>query len=214
MAGIDIFTDPTGVDDIVFNNRLEWRWTKDTTESLAQRIKIRLETWMGEWSFNTIFGTPYEQRILAGGLSKDQLDAEIRRVILLEDDVTAVQNIISRFDPASRLYVVDRVEVLHDNVITPIPIASPVEQLNTYPTPRTIDDFEICELPPTASLDSVNRLHVLINQELQQGGVNTWFREWTTDFSDNFSLESVNTLHRFINRDLQDGGSSSWEREY
>ena len=42
------------------------------------------------------FGTPYRQRILSGALqTKQELDAEFRRIALLEEDVTSVGEIIS-----------------------------------------------------------------------------------------------------------------------
>ncbi len=180
MAGLDIYTDPE-TQDIVFDERGDFRWTKTTQESLRQRLQIRLTVWMGEWSFNVNFGTPYEQRLLRGGLSKEQLDTEIRTIILMEPDVLAVENIVSSLDRDVREYKVQRVDVIHNNELIQIPVANPAQVVNQYPEPR--EPFlvsDICVLDPTtSSLESVNLLHRHINIDgLPQGTSSTWFNEW------------------------------------
>ena len=178
MAGIDIFTDPSGINDMVLNERGDWRWTETTQESLAQRIKNRLTTWLGEWVYNVNYGTPYRQRLMKGGQTKEQLDAQIRSVIFEEDDITSV-SIQSSLDFVNRRYILESVEIYHDNVPITIPISTTTTPTNIYPEPLSFDDFVICNLG-NVSLSSINELHMFINHEgLPINGNSTWWNLWS-----------------------------------
>lgn len=179
MAGIDIYTDPTGVNDIVLDEKGDFRWTQTRQESLTQQVRILLTTWLGEWSFNLEFGTPYKQRLLVGNLTESEINSEIKRVILDNiDDITAVTSVVTEFDRSNRILALT-VEVYCDNETIEIPIANPHTKLNTYPEPRSFEDFVICSLDPeTASLESINTLHYHLNYELPDYGSSTWWNTW------------------------------------
>lgn len=71
--------------------------------SLRQRLNIRFAVWQGEWKFNESFGTPYRS-YLGYAFNKAALDAEIRKQILKEPDVTNILSFDSSFDRQERYY--------------------------------------------------------------------------------------------------------------
>ena len=178
MAGIDIYTDPTGVNDIVFDENGDFRWTQTRKESLTQRVRILLTTWLGEWSFNTEFGTPYKQRLLVGNLDEQGLNAEIKRVILDNiDDITSVVSVVSQYDRDNRIVEME-VEVYFNDELITIPVANPQTKLNTYPEPRSFEDFVICTLGEGESLEAINTFHYHLNYEMPYDGDSTWWNTW------------------------------------
>lgn len=59
------------------NNDIDWfnlKLTEDNLESVAQKIKIRLLRYFGEWFLDNTVGVPYFQEILKKGTSKDYID--------------------------------------------------------------------------------------------------------------------------------------------
>ena len=59
---------------------IDWndiRLTEDNAESVAQRIKIRLLRYQGEYFLNTLLGLPYFQEILVKGTAKEYIDTLI-----------------------------------------------------------------------------------------------------------------------------------------
>lgn len=178
MARYDFWCDPNGVDDLVLSPTGEFRWTQDIQESLTQRLSIRLKTWLGEWQYNTEFGTPYRQRLLTGALSKAQKDAEVMRICLQEADVTNVILVDSKIDPISRMYTVNRVEVYCDNVSLVIPIVDSDKRLNNYPEPLSFEDFKLCVLDEI-QLEDINDLYSFVNiGGLPENTYSTWYNEW------------------------------------
>lgn len=56
---------------------IDWddiRLTYDNAESVAQRIKILLLRYQGEYVFDTSLGVPYFQELLVKGTAKDYID--------------------------------------------------------------------------------------------------------------------------------------------
>ncbi|AUR86379.1 hypothetical protein NVP1084O_172 [Vibrio phage 1.084.O._10N.261.49.F5] len=179
MAIIDFYTDATGVNDLVLNENGDFRFTETTEESLAQRVRNRLTTWQGEWSFDTLYGTPYRTQYMQSGKSKSELDTLTKSIIFEEEDVTAVY-ITSTIDRVNRKYIIERAEVYHNNEIIDIPISDPAEKTNTYPEPMSFADFQICSLGDV-SLDAVNELHQYINHiGLPEYAAKTWWRQWSS----------------------------------
>jgi len=154
--------------------------TPDSGTSLRQRLEVRFSTWKGEWAYNEAFGTPYRQRLLIAGVTKDQADAEFIAQINLEDDVTAVKNISSSFDPVTRSYVLNRVEAYVDNVVVDLSLATPRITEYSYPAPIDVDDetFNVCELDQ-GFIDDSNRLYKFLNIDLPPLGESTWWNLWS-----------------------------------
>ncbi|CAM0107119.1 hypothetical protein VPH5P1C_0067 [Vibrio phage 5P1c] len=183
MPRYDMFVDLEGTKDIVLNETGDFRFTQTIQESLAQRLSLRYKTWLGEWEFDTSFGTPYRQRIMTGQLSKQEIDNEFVRIALLEDDVTGIGEVISTLDAVNRKYVLQRIEVLCDNVSLVIPVNDPNERTNNYPLPRTFEDFAVCTLTPE-EIKAANDFYFLMNTQLglvgsnPQTGEYTWWNLW------------------------------------
>lgn len=85
--------------DIVWNNGplTKEYTTQPLTETVAQRLKIRLLTFLEEWVFNTAYGVPYHQRILGKKASKDSVDLIFQQQILEESGVKEIVSFTSTF---------------------------------------------------------------------------------------------------------------------
>ena len=81
--------------------------TNKARDVVAQRLSIRLKTWLGEWFLDTTYGIPYLTRILVKGVSKTTVDNILREEILKEPGVLEIQKFTSSFDPGTRLYNCD-----------------------------------------------------------------------------------------------------------
>ena|ERR1700712_5401761 len=78
--------------------------TYKAQDVVAQRLTIRLRTWLGEWFLDTTYGVPYIQRILVKNVSKTTVDNILREEILSEIGVLEIQNFTSSFDAGTRQY--------------------------------------------------------------------------------------------------------------
>lgn len=75
--------------DLVFING-ETPVTNTDFEVVAQRLKIRLLTFQGEYDFNTQYGVPYFQRILGQRVRKIDVDNIFQQQILLEEGIVEI----------------------------------------------------------------------------------------------------------------------------
>jgi hypothetical protein len=76
-------------------------------EALAQRIRLRLQVWRGEWFLNPDFGTPYRQQIL-GKDGFALIDPVLRSVILSVPGVIGFSRIPRySYDNVTRKITVD-----------------------------------------------------------------------------------------------------------
>ena len=85
---MDLLLDPIS-HDLVFINGACPVTTTDFNV-VAQRLKIRLKTFLGEYNFNTLYGVPYFQRILGKRIRKQDIDNIFQQQILLEDGVVQI----------------------------------------------------------------------------------------------------------------------------
>ena len=184
MARFDFLTDPDNNDDIIINSKGGFSFTSTVQESVSQRLGIRLKTWKGTWPYNTQFGTPYRQEILYAGNSKEQVDAIFTRVISEVGDITSIKNLKSSKNVVTRQYQIDSVEVYCNDELLTIPVSNPNQRTNTYPTPRTLEDFPgSCSLDG-ATIEDTNRLYNLVNYQLglpngdPAVGEYTWWNQW------------------------------------
>ncbi|AOQ26873.1 hypothetical protein [Vibrio phage S4-7] len=208
MPRYDMWVDVEGVNDLVLNEKGDWRFTSTIQESLAQRLSIRLNTFLGEWGFNQEFGTPYRQRIWSGGLSKEELDSLFTTIILQEEDVNTVQNIISNYDRKNRVYNVTQIEVVCDDEDLVIPIHSVERRQNTYPQPKTFEGFEVCVFTDE-EYNLINKIYQWTNFTLQEGGDNSWISNW--NFIDEVTGQRI---YDFVNEDLPETGTSTWWNQW
>ena len=84
--------------DVVFNNGVVGslknspygELTQSIAESTAQRLKVRLLTFLGEWFLNIQAGVPYFERVLTKVKHKQVVDMIFQQQILADVDVTDI----------------------------------------------------------------------------------------------------------------------------
>ena len=120
---MDFKLDPTSWDIIWRNGQLrKEETTQPLTETVGQRLKIRLQTFLGEWFINTVYGVPYWQRLLGiKQTSKAAADLIFQQEILKEEGVKEIVSFESTF--VNRKYsLVFKVRVVTGEVSAPIVI--------------------------------------------------------------------------------------------
>lgn len=76
--------------------------TTKRIETVAQRLRIRLLTFMGEWFADVNYGIPYYQRILARKPTKSAVDQIFQQAILAEEGVREITSFSSTY--TNRVY--------------------------------------------------------------------------------------------------------------
>lgn len=71
--------------------------TSTPADVVAQRLRIRLQTFKGEWFLNTEYGPAYWQRILGRKVSKTSVDRIFQEQILSERGVREIVSFSSTF---------------------------------------------------------------------------------------------------------------------
>lgn len=96
--------------------------TQPLTETVGQRLKIRLQSFLGEWFINTVYGVPYWQRLLGvKQTSKAAADLIFQQQILAEEGVKEIVTFNSTF--VNRKYSLSfSVRVVTGEVTAPIVI--------------------------------------------------------------------------------------------
>lgn len=111
--------------DIIWNNgplTAEFT-TQPLTETVSQRLFIRLRTFLGEWFMDTTYGVPYWQRILGFKNKKETIDLIFQEQILAERGVKEIVSFSSTFNNAQRHYSATfQVRVTSGEVTSPIVI--------------------------------------------------------------------------------------------
>ena len=92
----DIFLDSTG--NIVL--------TKEGSETVVQRLKIRLRTFFQEWILDRTAGTRWYELVLKKDVDKDAADSHIRSRILGTEDVIDILKWSSEIDSLTREYTI------------------------------------------------------------------------------------------------------------
>jgi len=96
--------------------------TQPLTETVGRRLKIRLQTFLGEWFINTVYGVPWWQRLLGiKQTSKAAADLIFQQQILAEEGVKEIVTFNSTF--VNRKYSLSfSVRVVTGEVTAPIVI--------------------------------------------------------------------------------------------
>ncbi len=106
--------------DLIFENG-DFVLTRTESESLTQRLKVKLLTFQGEWFLDGGLGIPYFQSIFRKGVSKATVDSIFLRAISEEPEVQQILEFNSDFDNLSRSYSLS-FTVLSNDSSEPIPI--------------------------------------------------------------------------------------------
>jgi len=122
---LDILLDEV-THDVVWNNGPLTKefTTQPYTQTVSQRLKIRLLNFKGEWFMDLNYGPPYWQEILAMKVSKSRVDRIFQQQILLENGVREIVSFSSTL--INRQYSLKfQVKVVSGEVTAPI-LISPV----------------------------------------------------------------------------------------
>ena len=109
--------------DIVWNNGplTQEFTTQPFTQTVGQRLKIRLLTFRNEWFLDTEYGVPYWQQILGFKNKKETVDQIFQQEILKENGVKELISFDSTFE--NRVYSLTfQVRVVSGEVSQPISI--------------------------------------------------------------------------------------------
>lgn len=121
---MDLLLNPTSWDIVWNNGPLTKEFTtQPLVQTVGQRLKIRLLTFLGEWSFNTVYGVPYFQMLLGKKqTSKAAADLIFQQQILAEEGVKEIVTFNSTF--VNRKYSLSfSVRVVTGEVTAPIVIS-------------------------------------------------------------------------------------------
>lgn len=77
----------------------------DSAEAVAQRVRTRLDLWLGQWFADLNAGTPWETEIL-GKYTGGSRDLVLRAAILDTDGVRSLISYSSRLDRTTRVLTV------------------------------------------------------------------------------------------------------------
>jgi len=83
--------------DLVFING-QCPVTLDDFNVVAQRLSIRLRTFLGEYNFNTEYGVPYFQSILGMRVRKQDVDNIMQQQIYKEEGVVQIESFNSTLE--------------------------------------------------------------------------------------------------------------------
>lgn len=124
---MDFKLDPNSWDIIWQNGALNKEDTTQTlTETVGQRLKIRLLTFYSEWFINTAYGVPYFSMLLGRKQkSKAAIDLIFQQQILLEVGVKEIVNFSSTF--VNRQYSLVAQVKVNDGTITAPIIVQPLQ---------------------------------------------------------------------------------------
>lgn len=96
----DLYLDPTTGDIVLVGNSPVL--VEDTLSLVRQRIEIRLNTFLGEWFYNSEVGIPYYEEILTQRYNKPIVDSLLRSEILETEDVIEITSFETSFSSSER----------------------------------------------------------------------------------------------------------------
>lgn len=119
---MDLLLDPTSWDIVWNNGPLTKEFTtQPLTQTVAQRLKIRLLSFRGDWFINTAYGIPYFQSILGHKQkSKASVDLIFQTEILLEPGVREIVTFNSTLTSNREYNLVFSIKVVDGTVSAPI----------------------------------------------------------------------------------------------
>jgi hypothetical protein len=85
--------------------------TTSLTETVAQRLKVRLLTFASEWIFNTEIGIPYFETIFYGGANKAIIDAIFQEEIKSDEDVLEIVSFSSSIENVDQYNMTFKVRI-------------------------------------------------------------------------------------------------------
>lgn len=113
---MDLLLDPN-TNDLVFKNGAV-TVTSSQSEIVAQRLKVTLYTFLGEWFLDDEVGVPYFQQIFGKARSKATVDVIFQNIISKDPGVVEIREFNSTLDNPSRGYSMSFKVRVSDGTIT------------------------------------------------------------------------------------------------
>lgn len=116
---MDFKLSSTEPNDIIWHNGplLKEDTTQTPIEITGQRLLILLRTWLGEWFINTVYGIPYEQRIIAKkNTSKASVDLILQQQVLSDPGVREIVSWNSTLSGTRKYNLIFSVKVVDGTV--------------------------------------------------------------------------------------------------
>lgn len=118
---MDLLLDPDTGDMVYVNGGCPV--TQLTADTVAQRLKITLYTFLGEWFLNPAVGVPYFQQIFGKLRTKSSVDLIFQQIITKDPDVIEILTFESSLDRGARGYSMTfQVRVADNTASLPITI--------------------------------------------------------------------------------------------
>lgn len=118
---MDLLLDPLTHDMVFTNGKTEV--TQTQAEIVAQRLKITLYTFLGEWFLDRDVGIPYYQQIFGKVRSKSAIDVIFQNAISADPGVAEIKEFASSLGSANRGYTMTfKVRAIDDTVTDDITI--------------------------------------------------------------------------------------------
>lgn len=102
QTNMDLLLNPS-TNDVVFING-DCNVTQSQKDVVAQRLKITLQTFKGEWFLDQDIGIPYIQQIMVKGVPKQTIDVIFQEAILNDEGVEEMVSYYSELDSATRKF--------------------------------------------------------------------------------------------------------------
>ena len=115
---MDLLLDPVTHDIIYINGKT--LVTQSKADVVAQRLKIKLSTFLGEWFLDLDVGIPYFQQILNKIRNKSTVDTIFQKAIMEDPDVIEMISYTSDLDGRTRTFSLDFAVRVENNEIVPI----------------------------------------------------------------------------------------------
>lgn len=119
---MDLLLDPL-TNDLIFVNGTP-TVTQTQSEIVAQRLKIKLQTFLGEWFLDRTIGVPYFQQILGKGRSKQAIDVIFQNIIANDEGVIEIREFSSSLDSGRGYSMTFSVRVENNVITAPITIST------------------------------------------------------------------------------------------
>lgn len=104
-----------GFGDLVYDNS-SLTVTQSQAQSVAQKLQIKLQTFLGEWFLNTDHGVPYYQQIFGKVRSKAAIDLIFQQQISSEPYVAEIVSFESEIVPDRTYSLSFRVRTTLDQI--------------------------------------------------------------------------------------------------
>lgn len=85
--------------------------------SVAQKIKIRLRWWLGEWRWDEEEGLPYKDELFIKNPDTDGFEMLVREKIFEVDEVTEVKDVAVVYDSKTRIGKITFTALIDDETI-------------------------------------------------------------------------------------------------